>query len=447
MSFETPKYSIIIPTFERSNLLGDTVDGCLLQNHDNFEILVSNNYSQDETAFVLSKYSGNPKIRIVETEKKLSMQDHFLFAMNHSKGQYILFLGDDDGVSPELFNHLDEIIEKSSANLIKFKSSLYYHNDWLGVENNTLHFNPRFTGEYFSVSIDEVIRSYCDFTEYQFFPNLLHSVFSRELFEQAQRTVPHMFVGAPDHSCPFILLAQPNARLCYVDWVLGYGGRSEKSNAAFYAAKEKGRQTHRSQARHTEWASEMTADTCLPHHEPNINVPGNFVPAAFSYAKFFFTERLKSFQLNPYKLSQIIQIDITNCLCGRRTPWHTSAEVENFRKFVLTHLGKLEQAAIFGMAGGFSFVGQLKLLLKKAYFLVFSILQKLSVFNIDLYRTNQAQRRVFGLKIDLKAKSIRTSRELVIAFDTLIKDGQVKGALPSDLSRNSSLQLLGCLDK
>ena len=99
MSIETPKYSIIIPTFERSNLLGDTVDGCLLQNHDNFEILISNNYSQDETAFVLSKYSGNPKIRIVETEKKLSMQDHFLFAMNHSKGQYILFLGDDDGVS------------------------------------------------------------------------------------------------------------------------------------------------------------------------------------------------------------------------------------------------------------------------------------------------------------------------------------------------------------
>ena len=441
---ENPRYSIIIPTFERQNLLANTIKGCLLQDYDDFEVLVSNNYSQDGTRRVLDQFISEARVRVVHTDKKLSMQDHFAFAMKHSRGDYVLVLGDDDGVSPSIFKIMDEVLTKSNANLVRFKSALYYHNDWLGFEKNTLHFSTKSSGDYFSVNIDDVIQSYCNFTGYQFFPLLFHSIYKRELITQVDRVVKHMFVGAPDHSFPFLLLTQPNASLCYVDMVLGFGGRSQNSNAAFYGAKE-GR-TKPNQKRHTEWATEMDSNTRLPYHEPNINVPGNFVPAAFSYAKFFFPLRLEPYNLDPFELSKIIQKDLEECLCGRRAAWHTSVELENFRKFVTTRLDQSAQKAIFRLRGSFSTVGKVRMLFKRTYVHIIEILSRLSIVNIELNKHTESQRRTFGVRVDLAAEGILESHELVRHFDDVIRRGQSQGEQPSLQSSHLGLRLLGRID-
>ena len=44
------KFTIVIPTFQRANLLENTIKSCLMQNHENFQLLISNNFSLDNSS-------------------------------------------------------------------------------------------------------------------------------------------------------------------------------------------------------------------------------------------------------------------------------------------------------------------------------------------------------------------------------------------------------------
>jgi len=408
---KNPKYTILIPTFERANLLKGTIDGCLLQEYENYEILISNNFSNDGTDRILKEYATHPKIRIIKTEKKLSMQDHWGFAMEEVRGEYVLFLGDDDGVDSRLFSIIDEVVEKTKTNIIKFRTGIYYHNDWIGVEKNTFHFASNATGAYFEVNIDEVFKSFCELKDYKYFPSLLTCIFKRELYLSARGKVNRMFVGAPDHSCAFLLLAQENAKLSYIDAVLGFGGRSENSNAAFYAAKEN--KKSKKNTRHVEWSTEMTEENRLPHHKPDINAPSNYLSAAFSYAKFYYPNRLSQYKLNNVELCKVIQRDLTNCEIGRRTRWHTENELLSFKEFVDSNLSMVEKKEVFALGSQYSFHGRAILFLRKIYFKVSELLFILGICNLELRKVKNTEKRSHDKRVDLNLLGIDNSYELV----------------------------------
>ena len=58
------KVSIIIPTFNRAHLIGDTLDSFLKQSYRNWEILVIDDGSDDGTEEVVSKYKDD-RIRLI----------------------------------------------------------------------------------------------------------------------------------------------------------------------------------------------------------------------------------------------------------------------------------------------------------------------------------------------------------------------------------------------
>jgi glycosyltransferase involved in cell wall biosynthesis len=408
---KNPKYTILVPTFERANLLRETIEGYLLQEYENYEIVISNNFSCDGTEKILDQYVTHPKIRIVNTEKKLSMQDHWGFAIEHVKGDYVLLLGDDDGIDPGLFSIIDDVIEKTKTNIIKYRTGLYFHNDWLGAEKNTFHFASNATGTFFEVNINDVINSFCELKDYKYFPSLLTCIFKRELYLSASKKVSRMFVGSPDHSCAFLMLAQEESKLCFVDMVLGFGGRSENSNASFYAAKEN--KHSKKHTRHDEWSTEMTEENRLPHHKPDINAPSNYISAAFSYAKFYFPDRLSRFSLNSFELCKVIQIDLTNCEIGRRSKWHTEKEELNFKEFMISNLSKDEQKQVFALGSKQSLNGRLYLFSKKIYFKINEILFLLGICNLELNKVRKAERRSYDKRVELNSYGINNSHELV----------------------------------
>src|SRR5690606_22649204 len=54
-----PLVSIIIPTFNRAHLIGETLDSVLVQTYTNWECLVVDDGSTDETEALLSTYVSN----------------------------------------------------------------------------------------------------------------------------------------------------------------------------------------------------------------------------------------------------------------------------------------------------------------------------------------------------------------------------------------------------
>lgn len=90
----TPYFSIIIPTRNRPHLLRDAIASALWQDFHDFEVVVSDNFNDERTQVVLDEFLGDPRLRVVRTERLLPMPAHWEFATNQARGQYVLILTD-----------------------------------------------------------------------------------------------------------------------------------------------------------------------------------------------------------------------------------------------------------------------------------------------------------------------------------------------------------------
>lgn len=112
-----PFFSVIIPTYNRADFIGQTIKSVLNQDFENFELIVVDDGSTDNTAEVVDKISDN-RIRYYKKENAERGAARN-FGGKKAKGIYITFLDSDD-----LFykNHLrvayDYILENSEVYIL-----------------------------------------------------------------------------------------------------------------------------------------------------------------------------------------------------------------------------------------------------------------------------------------------------------------------------------------
>lgn len=98
-----PKVSAIITTHNRKSFVEKAIDSVLRQTYSNIELLVVDDASDDGTKEILSnrtKRDGFEYIYITKEESKGGNHARNV-GINHSKGEYIAFLDDDDEWMPE----------------------------------------------------------------------------------------------------------------------------------------------------------------------------------------------------------------------------------------------------------------------------------------------------------------------------------------------------------
>lgn len=93
-----PLFSVVIPTRNRAQLIQYAVQSVLDQTYGDFEIIVSNNFSDDDTKEVVAGFS-DPRVRYFETTELLEIGNSFEFATSHASGEFITYLSDDDACS------------------------------------------------------------------------------------------------------------------------------------------------------------------------------------------------------------------------------------------------------------------------------------------------------------------------------------------------------------
>jgi glycosyltransferase involved in cell wall biosynthesis len=105
----TPLVTIAIPTFNRASWLGDCIRSALAQSYQRLEVLVSDNASTDETALVLSRFSDE-RLRVVRQPTNIGANANWNACLAEAKGAYIVFLPDDDRISPWLLERCVALI-------------------------------------------------------------------------------------------------------------------------------------------------------------------------------------------------------------------------------------------------------------------------------------------------------------------------------------------------
>lgn len=90
---EYPKFSVIIPQKNRAEYIEATLRTCMLQDYPNFEIIVSDDCSEDQSVEVISNLAKQDKrIKLFAHDHHLGMRDNFEFALNQVKTGYVIAL-------------------------------------------------------------------------------------------------------------------------------------------------------------------------------------------------------------------------------------------------------------------------------------------------------------------------------------------------------------------
>lgn len=99
----SPLVSILIITYNQAHLVRETVASCLGQTYENFEIVIADDGSADDTPDILKELQGrNPgKIRLVLSDVNRGITANCNAGLEKCSGEFVALMGGDDLLLPE----------------------------------------------------------------------------------------------------------------------------------------------------------------------------------------------------------------------------------------------------------------------------------------------------------------------------------------------------------
>lgn len=229
--------SVVIPTRERSETLYHTIKTALNQKTTSCEIVISDNYSNDNTKEVVRSFDDE-RIRYLNTGKRLSMSDNWEYALSHAKGEYIIYIGDDDACMPYGLDYLEQKIAEHSAQAYMWTTPTYV---WPIDDYPAKHlFDPPAA----NIDVDLNLAKMAEFTfrhggwKYYELPGVYHAAVARSVLDAVQKKTGRVFhTTQPDlfTSMSTSAYAQKAVKLALPVTIQG---RSAKSNGGSSTAKD-----------------------------------------------------------------------------------------------------------------------------------------------------------------------------------------------------------------
>lgn len=103
------KFTVLLPTRNRIEYLRYAVESVRRQDYDDWEIVISDNFSDDDIAGYAESL-GDSRVRYTRTESMIPVTANWNNALSLATGDYVLMLGDDDGLVPGCFQSLRNLI-------------------------------------------------------------------------------------------------------------------------------------------------------------------------------------------------------------------------------------------------------------------------------------------------------------------------------------------------
>lgn len=111
---EDSKVSIIIPTYNGANFLGEAIQSVLNQTYPHFELIVVNDASPDHTDEVVKKFN-DPRLKYIVHPENRGSDPARITGLNASTGEIIALLDQDDLFHPEKLETHVAFLEENPA--------------------------------------------------------------------------------------------------------------------------------------------------------------------------------------------------------------------------------------------------------------------------------------------------------------------------------------------
>jgi hypothetical protein len=236
---KVPLFSIVIPTYNRSDLVQGAVRSVLGQTLNDFEVVVSDNCSQDDTRAVIEGFH-DPRVRYVRTPSHGVIADSWEFARTQAKGTLVMMLSDDDALVHNALERFAEEYHRYGADFLFCNLAEYRDRSFLGPQRNTVTCRP-FAGTTRLVSTEEFVRPLFAFRpHFDMHPSAF--MFAASLADRVVQRCGRFFQTNGVEYFAWPLAAVFASHIVYIDRPLVILGRTAKSWGSTVVLSNPGKQ-------------------------------------------------------------------------------------------------------------------------------------------------------------------------------------------------------------
>lgn len=237
-----PFFSICVPTRNRADTLHYCLKSLIDQDFDNYEIIVSDNSDEDyaTTKEVVSELAS-PKIKYFRQNTVIGMTENYEFAVDKAIGEYIICIGDDDGIVKNSLTLLYHFIKKHQCNVVKcpvvsyaWKGNIFYPNSEMSY--------PKSNGIAIMNSMSVLQKVFSFELEYFNLPMIYYGAINRSVIEKIKAIQGSVFANTTSIDMySGMCIAYLEKEYYISDFPFCISGASAKSNGNILTSKKKGK--------------------------------------------------------------------------------------------------------------------------------------------------------------------------------------------------------------
>lgn len=272
-------FSIIIPTYnDSSGFINETIKTCIDQDYDNYEVIVYQDKIINNVKYKIENF-GSPKLKFFGGSQRLSITKNWEAAINTSSGDYIIFLGHDDGMLLHALRDLNIIINETNAKLIKYERLNFNIEHKIYLEIPLIRSNYHINGK-------KLIKDVINFKKsYTSLPMMYNSVVSKDLIFKLKSTTGKIFDSKNPDIYSGFALAYLSKKILTIGRPMAINTGTSES-LGIIMNKNENLITEKEAKRKIEYLDLFKKDGIKDHEKiPNLNVIQSKVLDAFMFAK------------------------------------------------------------------------------------------------------------------------------------------------------------------
>lgn len=129
MQKNIPAVSVVIPMYNAEKYIGECIESIMAQTFQDFEIIVVDDCSTDNSCAVAEKFVGD-KLKLIRRNVNSGMPGiPSNIGLEMSRGEYILFVDNDDGITETALEELYPIAKKFEADVVACEKYFQFYDD------------------------------------------------------------------------------------------------------------------------------------------------------------------------------------------------------------------------------------------------------------------------------------------------------------------------------
>lgn len=108
-----PLVSVLIPTYNKGEFIGEAIESVLSQTYENFELIIVDDCSSDNTIVIVRHFLNDTRVKFFQNERNLGIGGNWNKTLSYATGKYIKYLMADDKFENRLLEKYVKVMEEN----------------------------------------------------------------------------------------------------------------------------------------------------------------------------------------------------------------------------------------------------------------------------------------------------------------------------------------------